>query len=274
MIVVRLRWFAFAIVSMACSETAVGGSATAEAHVPTEVEAAPEAEAEVEVEAVPEAEVEAEVETLAYEEGECRLELGPDRRFTPRVASGEEGAGINHLPAVSADGTRFLTNLAEPYMDEGTYETPPTTFQIRDASDGSLIESVVLATAGENEEDPETILESLAERAREARSKVAGFLSFRRMRGPVRAPLLDESLRKLDELEGPCRREWGIPADATFDIRELGGTPAEDERCSNEVHDIDLHIDLEHRFGLIVLNVGRHVDLCESGLSYHLFRWR
>ncbi|MCB9603707.1 MAG: hypothetical protein H6721_29020 [Sandaracinus sp.] len=158
-----------------------------------------------------------------------------------------------------------------PFMDEGEFQEPPTQFEIRSVADASVLDTVILATSEENA-DFDT--DAFAHRAREAVDRVRGFSSFRRMRGPVRASRLQDSLRRLEELERPCRRSWGIPADATFELRELGGTPAEDERCVNSVHDIDLHVDLAHRVGLILLRVGTHTDLCAEGVSTHLFRWR
>ncbi|MEM1416395.1 MAG: hypothetical protein AAGH15_15910 [Myxococcota bacterium] len=215
--------------------------------------------------------VEAPAPAPAYEEGECRLLLGPDRRFPARAGEGY-GFGVGHLPAISADGARIAIDLFEPSMDEGPPPEPlPIDVDVVRVADFVFEEPRVLAPAEAWDEDDE----AWARYRREANAylREAGFQSFRRLRGPVRDVTSEGVLAKLDALEGPCRQAWGLPAGATFETRYLGGDPWEDERCRNEVHDVDLHVDLEHRVGLVVTRVGTHADLCASGVAYRAFRW-
>ncbi len=207
---------------------------------------------------------------VAYEEGECRLVLGPDRRFPARAGPGY-GFGVSHLPALTADGARIAIDLSEPTMDEGPAPEPePVDLEIY-AADGRFLETRVLAPAEAWDADEDAWAPHRA--ASNAFLREAGFQSFRRLRGPVRDVRPEGVVEKLDALEGPCRRAWGLPADARFTMRYLGGEPAEDDRCTNEVHDVDLHVDLAHRVGLLVQRVGTYADLCASGDSYRLFRW-
>jgi hypothetical protein len=206
----------------------------------------------------------------------CELVLGPDRRFRPRFQHDEGSVAVHNLPAISDDGRLVALDDGEPGMDEGdARDTPPIRFGIYATADGRHDQSVVLATGPEQDRSNADAVEG---RVREARRLVErlGFQSFRRIRGPLRAYAIDDVLRRFDELEGPCRAQWGVEASATLVVPDgafIDTLPREDDRCGNMVHDIDAYIAPEHGFVLFALDVGTPADLCESGVGYFAFRY-